>query len=261
MIATALTLLLPLALPAPPQDRQEAIDPVRVEQAVKALSGLGKSREFEERMKTITDHGVVRDRRVCDLLSKAVDDRDSRVSRAALYELRRNAHPRALEKLHGHYRKNRTLRKDAERYVELIKAIGSKSAPESVKILEQDAQANAEREVVQARIYALGNIRTKDSVALLMKLMRSSGGRRGEGNAHMQDFQVALMQLTGQDFGRSKKDWLDWWNDSERKLEIAEAAPRLPDGPRARWERFWGLGRTYDRRTKRSKRGDDPERD
>jgi hypothetical protein len=112
--------------------------------------------------------------------------------------------------------------------------------------------------VVQARIWAIANIRHADSVAALVGMMRSGGRERVQ--EYMGDFRVGLMMLTGQDHGRSQDAWQAWWNENKKRVEVAPEAPRLPAVEQRAWEYFWGLPATYERGKKRGDRGREPER-
>lgn len=251
-------LLLASVLLAPGTTAAQGPDTQKVERAVKDLKDSLKSREAKERADAIARHRSLGDAEVVGLIARGLRDSADEVVSASIYALRYNEHPKALEALHRAY-KDKKLRKRQEHYPALIQAIGQHANKSSIPLLANNAVTQSSKDAIRARILSLGNIRDRGSVDALMSLMRTAGRHRVQ--PYMREFRISLMILTGTDQGQNQDEWASWWNASRKSFDVARQAPELPAAQRRRWERFWGLRRTYDRPPKRGERGDDPETD
>lgn len=179
-------------------------------------------------------------KRLADQL--ASKNRDVRA--AAISALGENDHPDAVKALHSLYTKDRPLREDEGLFVTLLMAIGKHGDPASVALLEDKPFDQLTIEVGRARIFALGNIRTKDSVEALIKSMRLGGPSRRRGTSvdfpFMGYFRTALTVLTGTDQGATKEEWQDWWRKNEKSVKISPERPAVYAHVRQQWEEFWG---------------------
>lgn len=247
-------LLAAALLLAPPQD-PEAPDPARVERAVAELSEAFKKGGAEERNAAIERNRDVLDAEVVEWIERGLRDRSVEVQTGAIEALRTMDHPDALKALETCYRRDRKLRKNAELYAALLRAIGQHRSPSSIALLADDVWSVQERDVVRARIFGLGHIRDPRSVEALMGVMKSAGRQRIQ--PYMEDFRLALMALTGADQGASQDLWITWWNANKRDLEIAPEEPKLPKLKAQQWAYYWGRGRVEERPRRRTGRGRD----
>ena len=206
----------------------------------------------------LTAYGRTAAPKVVDQVERGLAHKEREVQAAAIEALRYNAHADALEALHKVLKKDKKLRKDAELYAALVRAVCQHGDTSSLKVLGKNPLDKLDRQVGRARILGYGMIRDRESVAALMKLLQSLGLR--ERQNYMQDFRIALYVLSGVDKGTNVEAWQTWWNDHKKTLEIAEKAPKLPETEQLRWNRYWGLDLEYQRDTKRRERGDDPEK-
>jgi hypothetical protein len=97
----------------------------------------------------------------------------------------------------------------------------------------------------QARILGLARIREKKSIEELIGAMKLAGDRpRRRGGTEsvprfLTEMQLAMAVLTGQDKGRSKDAWIDWWRDNEKSFKMSPVPPTISRALRAIWEDYW----------------------
>ena len=263
-----LTLLLAasLTLPLPAQDDAHAKQQGPSQKAIEAtLASLEvafkKSGTTEARLSAIEGATRVVDAAVIDAVARrGLRSTDVEVRRAAIDAMGWMRHPRALKELHGYAKKKRKqLTKDWESHVALLKAIGRHGDPSSIPVLTEKIFASPHNAVIRARILALGNIRSTESVEELMSLLKVTSRQRVA--PQMPTFRTSLMILTGVDQGLSQQLWMRWWNDNKKKLEVAQKPHQLPEEMQRGWDRYWGNPRRYERSKKRGERGQDPEKD
>ena len=234
--------------PAPPSGSAKpaasvpAGGPTEEEVAI-ALADLERAATAEpaERAAAVARNAGVASPKVVKALARFLKDKESAVRIAAFDALGRTAHADALKELHRELQSDAKLRDDPKLLVALLKAIGRHADPESVKILADNAWKTPDASVVQARLFALGNIRTKASVAQLMDLMNTDPTTPFQSSPYMADFRVALAALTGTDQGLDKDLWRTWWRDAEKTLKFGKDPPRLPDPLQSTWHDFWKL--------------------
>jgi len=180
---TSLLLAAPLLLATSLPIEDEAVpDPRVVEQATADLErAFGKSGKVADRLEMIELHGKVADKRVVKLLAKGMKDKDVSVKLASIDALRQLDHPDVVPALHKTLKRDGKLVKDPLLHGALLKAIGQHGDPKSVAVLSDGSMAGLSKPVAQARILGLGNIRSKESVAALMSMMKKTGGRGGKG--------------------------------------------------------------------------------
>lgn len=193
------------------------------------------------------------------LVDNGLRNKERDVRRATIGALGLMVHEDALDELHRVLKRDKKITKDPEVFELLIKSIGRHASPSSVDLLSKNVFKVPENRVVRARILALGNIRTNESLEALVGLMRVT--RREKVQNNMEHFRTSLMILTGVDKGKSQQLWMGWWNDNKKTFEVGEKAPRLPKKMQQAWDMYWGRGRTYERGKKRGERGQDPEKD
>lgn len=111
-------------------------------------------------------------------------------------------------------------------YVAVVAALGHIGDPKAISPLTKDFWGFKERsaaiEAGQAKLAALGRIRSKKSVDALIDLLYKFGrGRQGTGRL-VADGVRALAALTGQDFGQERDEWKDWWKKNKAKFKLEE---------------------------------------
>ena len=258
-VALAALLLLGTSLGQEGEDKGGP-DPAKVAAAVANLKKGLAERDPALRVQALQSASSVAHEDVVDLISKkALRDKEMEVVRYAIDVLGLMAHDEARVALEGFLKRDKRIREDHEAFALLVRSIGRHASPKSITPLTKDLFAVRERDVVQARILSLGNIRDPRAVKELFKLMSSVDRRRL--NPYMDEFRIALMLLTGVDQGESPERWLAWWNDNKKALKVGKKAPALPEKLQRRWDGFWGNERRYERPKKRGERGNDPEDD
>lgn len=255
---TLLTAVLTAALVFPPLQSQDGPSPEEVEKARVELDRALDAKEVEAQVAALTAYGRTPAAAVVDQVERGLAHKEREVKSSAIEALRFNAHPDALKALHKVLKKDKRLRKDAELYAALVRAVCQHGSASSLSLLGKNPLDKLDRQVGRARILGYGMIRERESVAELMKLLQSLGLR--ERQNYLSDFRIALYVLSGVDKGTNVEAWQAWWNDNKKTLKVAEEAPKLPEVEQLRWNRYWGLDLEYQRDTKRRERGDDPER-
>ncbi len=253
-----LTLLVAATLAlAPAQDITPPTEE-RVELAVNELEAAFKSKDEEKKLQAIEAHKDVEAKDVAELLGRAVKDDSDKVKESALGALRWMLHPESLDQLHSLLKRDRTLVKNEALYTLLLKAIGQHRNPKSIPYLTSNEIDSKVPGPTQARILGLGNIRSKDSVAALIRMMHTAN--RSDIQNFMPRFRLSLMLLTSTDQGLSQDEWTSWWNKNKRTLEVAKEAPKLPPDEDVYWKSYWGYEYELARDKRRRKRGTDPDK-
>jgi hypothetical protein len=216
--------------PAPP-------DPQRVKAAVAELEKAFKEGQSAERIRAIEDGERTIDAQVIRWIAHGLADRDVEVQRAAIEALRFMDHPDALKDLETAALHDESLRKDPEIYAALLKAIGQHASPSSLPIFKESLWTVQDRAVIRARVLGIGQIRTEAAVEALIGLMRSGG--KGVIQPFMEDFRLALAELTGVDQGRSQDLWYTWWNENHAKLKVDAKPPVLAKPLQRTWDSYW----------------------
>ena len=228
----------------PPQVLIENPDDETVKEAVAGLRDEMKSTDEEVRAAAIETFGYVQSGDVVREVAKALRDSNDRVRLEAIEALGWSKEKDALHQLHRLYQRDKKLRKDEALFTELLKAIGRHGDESSIEVLLDNPFSGLTIATGQARIYGLGNIRTKGSVEELIKAMRLGGGESRGGRSparprFMVDARVALYVLTGVDHGESKEAWQAWWRDNEKSFRVSPERPNVPDDVKASWQLFW----------------------
>jgi HEAT repeats len=231
--------------------------PEVVEEAGEKLAEAYRSKKPEAIVAAMTAYGRTRDAKIVKSVAKGLKHKDLEVQRAAIDALRYNQDPEALKVLHKTFNSDKQLRKSNELYTALIKAICQHGDKSSLPLLSKNPLNKVTHDVARARILGYGMIRDADSVKGLMKLMQSVTFRQRE--PYMEDFRTSLYLLSGVDKGTNAEAWQSWWNKNKKTLKVSVEAPKLPEEAQNRWNRYWGLERSYERKQKRHERGDDPE--
>ena len=252
LTTTALVLSPPSA-----QEEREAPDPARVEETVEALEDALRSKDPDEKKRTLASAREVPDPRVAKAVGRALKEKDTEVRSAAVQALRWMPHESALDLLERTFETDREVKKDEAYAAELLKAIGQHGSPSSIDLLAKNPFDTPSYPAVQARLLGLGMIRTRESVEALLSLMKSSSQKNVD--RYMGDLRLSLMVLTGTDQGPTSARWIRWWNDAKKDFEVAPELPELPRTTMRRWAGYWGLEGKYGRKKRREDRGDDPD--
>jgi hypothetical protein len=254
-----LHLLLTLFLAAPAAQTREPkpAAPERVATAVAVLKAAFEKGAPEERAAAIVAHQEVVEPNVLAWFAKGLRDSDPTVRDAAAEALRFARHPAALEALEDALKRERKSAKDLPWLTKLTKCVGQHQSESSTPLFADNLFQPENPKLIDARIFALANTRSRRGLEELIGMMRTVG--RDKLQPYMPNVRLALMVVTGVDKGVSQDAWMAWWNDNKSSFEIPEAMPALPKDLLTRWNYFWGLEVTRDRPKKRGERGDDPE--
>jgi HEAT repeat protein len=188
-----------------------------------------------ERAATVDHVEVVKE------MAGGLRDKDEAVRLATIRAFGRMQDGEALLELHRLAKTSlKKLEKDSKVHAAVYRAIGQHGDKSSVDILATDVQGNLDADVVRARIYALGNIRTKESVEELFKGMNLGNPLPGEDSPFMPDVRVALARLTGTDQTTNKSMWQEWWNKNRKEFKVSPTPPELPRELQQRWDDYWG---------------------
>jgi hypothetical protein len=109
-------------------------------------------------------------------------------------------------------------------YLALIAALGDLGDPKAIPYLSKDFWNQKEAvtgiRVANAKIAALGNIRSKKSVDALVDMLFVAGpGAMGRLSRSLTQ---SLESLTGQKFGWDRDRWKDWWKKNKSKFKLEE---------------------------------------
>jgi len=251
-------LLAALLLAPSPQTKEPApVDAARVARAVAALEKAFDKGKTDERVSAVVAHQEVVDVAVLAWFVKGLKDSDAKVRNACEDALRFARHPDALSALQDALKRERKLGKDVERMTRLTKCVGQHQSESSIPLFADNAFQPEDAKLIEARILALGNTRSRRACEELIGLMRTAGRQRVQ--PYMDSFRLALIVLTGVDQGVSQDAWMAWWNDNKSKFELPQTMPALPKDMFKRWNNYWGLDAATGRTTKRGDRGNDPE--
>ncbi|MGD2017541.1 MAG: HEAT repeat domain-containing protein [Planctomycetota bacterium] len=222
--------------------------------AVARLKAGLKSDQANERQAALVDAAETPYPAVIKALGDAVSDRDPQVAMIAAELLGRMEQQEAVETLRRcATRGKKALAKNPELQREVIRAIGRHRDPKSISMLIKGAFSEKDRATGRARVFAVANLRSKESAAAIFGEMRKADEKRLRG--WLASIRPALIHVTGTDAGQDPARWLQWWESNRRTFEVPEQPPKLTGTFAEQWARFWGEDRTYERRKKRGDRG------
>jgi HEAT repeat protein len=172
--------------------------------------------------------------------AKALRHEDRNLRDTAVNALGHMRHPDARKVLVAMFaRDEKELEKEPPRYANLVRAIARNGDASVIPLLVKDVFQSGDRNLVQARILGLGNVRAKESVDELIQLMRSAPRPRVADV--MLEMRTALFMLTGVDKGTDQELWINWYGDAKNSLTIAPEPPvQCPQEVRRCWTTFWG---------------------
>src|SRR5262249_5026375 len=103
--------------------------------------------------------------------------------------------------------------------IDTLAALPAARVQEALLGIAQDKSMVALRR--QAAVETMGRLATKESVASLLKLIRSDSPGVGQASAS------ALQEISGQDYGADIGQWQKWWQAYETMVETDWQASRL----------------------------------
>src|SRR5262245_55877786 len=158
MIGHLLSLLLVAAVP------QEAPADEQVQAVVQALDEAFKGQDEEAQLDAINAAAECVHAEVIRRVADQVTSKNRSVKAAAIAALGQLNDPQALKTLHAVYEKDKALREDEALFVTLLTAIGRHGDPSSVSLLLDKPFDQLTLATGMARIFGLGNIRSRESV-------------------------------------------------------------------------------------------------
>ncbi len=237
MLHVLATLFLALPFQA---DEPKPVDPAKKQTAISELTrAFDKEGSPEARAAAISRCHELPDPEVIGLVRRGLDDKDERVVEAAVTALGKLKHKSSLEALHAYLkREKKKLEANDRLYPLLLKEIGRHGDEGSIALLSDDAFDQRAYATGQARIMALGNIRSAKSIEALIDMSKKVGVHRMDGLR--QDMRLALARLTGRDLGAVSTQWVAWWQDNKKGFEMTKTPPKLEPAMERQWARYWG---------------------
>lgn len=180
----------------------------------------------------IQSFGHVADALVTKAISKALRHSDSDVQAAAIKALRFNEDKSALAELLKQ-RKHKKLVGDVLLGPMYYLALGQHADIKALSALASNLRSTRrDDKTLQARVLALGRMRSRTSIETLIKFSL----RRGK---HNSDARLALAALTGKDLGKSSRAWAKWWADNRRRFKLSPTEKALPERLARTWNEVW----------------------
>ncbi|MBC8369786.1 MAG: HEAT repeat domain-containing protein [Planctomycetes bacterium] len=221
--------------------QEESIDPAEALAKVKAAI---KSDSEVIILDAIDVCGAVKDKKVISELYKLLKHKSEEIRFATLTALRFNDHPEALKRLLS-FGKDKRIKNDDKYHEAYIYALGQKADKKTAKIIKDDLVlvTSAAKEVLAAKIFALGRVRQVDSIETLLQFCQSGtrNGRRRGGTPRMRiEVQTSLAILTGVELGNQVLDWTNWWSDNKRGFKISKTEGTISNPKlQAKWQALW----------------------
>ncbi|MEM9801348.1 MAG: HEAT repeat domain-containing protein [Planctomycetota bacterium] len=245
------------AVPVAQETSDKEAKKKREKEARAAAETLGKALGDDdpaERRAAIVEASKLVHPRVIEAVAKALGDADVGVRREAIDALGNKQHEDALDALRRFARKERRkLAEDQDTNVTLIRAIGRHADESTTSWLARGALEEESFAMREARVFAVANRRSAESLDALFDEMARTDARRVKN--HMRALRPALTYLSGVDNGDDPARWAAWWRENEKGFEVPAKPPAMPTKLDNAWRRFWGEGPSYERRKKRGDRG------
>jgi len=110
-------------------------------------------------------------------------------------------------------------------YLAIIAALGAIGDKKAVSYLAKDNWDPKDgdetgRNKAQAKVIALGKIRSRASVDALISRMYKA--KKGKIRSISRDLTAALKSLTGQNFGQDRDKWKSWWTKNKSNIKLEE---------------------------------------
>lgn len=186
-----------------------------------------KSTDRAARLDAAVQAKSVQDDKLLAPLVAALDDEDSAVRETAVAALGARTGSEAKKKAASAL--NARLVKDAKKpdatteTIAVAEALGRLAQVSSVDALAGDIAADADSDVVTARLMALANVPAPQAIEALIQFLARGG--RGGAKAH-QICRQALRSATGEDLGGDPDAWRAWWRDAKKTFDFDAAARR-----------------------------------
>ncbi len=175
--------------------------------------------EKREGMKRLEETG--HDLAAASIVKKGLKDKDLEIRREAASALGAMRCRKVVPQLTKAMKPNA---KNFDVYIAIVIALGDigdpKAIPHLSKNLWNQKDGLAGIQAAQAKIDALGNIRSKKSVDALIGMLYVGG--RGAMAAVSRSLTKSLEKLTGQKFGWDRDRWRDWWKKNKSKFKLEE---------------------------------------
>lgn len=233
-LAVAPISISPPRLEDPPKPPVVTEDPTQA--ALAELKSAFEKTDAGPRLRAIQNAADVDDAEVVRYIGRGLTDKDLSVQGAAIEALRFNPNAKAFEELNTRA-KSKAAKEDTTVYAKLLRAVGQRGDPRAIDVLNDNPWSAPDAQVIQARIYGLGNVRTKEGLKALTDFMEIAGVNKIE--PFMKDFRIALWSLTGADQGTSRDLWLNWYRENKSKVKISPRAPTEPPELARRWSSYW----------------------
>jgi hypothetical protein len=179
------------------------------------------------------DHPRVREAIAISLNSKNVG-----IQSASLEALRFQPNAEALASLHKMFTRKKVLLENPPLVAQLLRATGHRADMSSLAPLSAGGFRQDSDDVLRARIFAIGNLQGRDAINALLVGMNSTPDRQRL--LHMDEFRLALVKLTGADWGMDYEAWTDWWRENQGDVTLPKPDAPLPRYIERDWEAYWG---------------------
>ncbi|MEE8104615.1 MAG: hypothetical protein V3T86_03675 [Planctomycetota bacterium] len=210
--------------------------------AIKELNDALRVGDDHLQLDMLEKHGGNTDPAVMRVITKYLRAKSTAVRDAAIRLYGSSQSPAALKALHSLYRSDRKLRKNDELFATLLREIGRHGDRGSVKILGDINFKYLTLDTGVARLAGLSNIRSIDSVEVLMRAAkkgRSKGIPKQLRGQFAEPWRMAMAVLTGQDFGVVREDWEAWWRSNKKTFNVSQDRPKVAEDVSQGWERYW----------------------
>jgi len=215
---------------APQEDTRVEISPAVAAGKVAAAIKAGPAPAIE----AIKAHGVIADPIVTKAVGKALRSRDVDVRMAAVKALRFNEDDSAVSELLK-VGKAKNVAGSAEVGPEYFLALGQHGSLKAFPVLGASFKSGRRRgPALRARVLALGKMRSRSSISLLITNRVLLVRLRVSGEVRM-----SLAALSGRDPGKDSRAWGEWWEGARRGFKISPNEKPLPRELARAWGRVW----------------------
>jgi len=210
--------------------------------AIKELNDALRVGDEALQLDMLERHGGNTDSGVMRVVTKYLRAKSTTVRGESMRLYGASQSPAALKALHSLYRSDRKLRENDELFALLLKEIGRHGDRGSVKILGDITFKYLTLDTGVARLAGLSNIRSIDSVKVLMRAAKKGREKdvpkqlRGQ---FAEPWRMAMAVLTGQDYGVAREDWANWWKSNKKTFNVAKDRPKVAEDVSQGWERYW----------------------